>query len=127
MFAEGFAFGEMIDHVAPLLELFAPPVQLSPSMAGLEDCGGHCARARNNGAVAEECLARRFLEIQQDPVIGGLGNVYRLPGPENPADGRAKVRSDTVPMLCLLQSGFCFPGTPRPLRGVALWKAQARE
>ena len=47
-----------------------------------------------------------------------LENAHWLTGPENPADGPTKVKSDTVPLLLSLQSGSLCPGALRPLRGV---------
>ena len=69
-------------------------------------------------AAAEKFLVRHFLAIQQAVAREELGLVYWLPGLENPADGLTKTKSDAAPLLRLLESGACNPGTLRPLRGV---------
>ena len=68
--------------------------------------------------VAGKFLARHFLAIQQAVESGGLANVYWLPGLENPADSLAKIKSDMVPLLRMMESGCYNPGLLRPLRGL---------
>ena len=71
--------------------------------------------------IAEKYLARQFLITQKALEEGDRGNAYWLPGTENPADGRTKVRGEMVPLSRLLESGQFHPGQLRALRGVA-WK-----
>ena len=69
--------------------------------------------------VTEKYLVRHLLSIQQFIDEGELENVYWIPGVENPADGRAKLRSEMGPIMTLLETGRFQPGTLRPLKGLA--------
>ena len=69
--------------------------------------------------ITEKYLARHFLSIQQFLEDGELGNVYWLPGTENPADGLTKLRSEMGPIMALLETGTFRPGILRPLKGLA--------
>ena len=62
---------------------------------------------------------RHFLGIQQSLENKELDDIYWLPGTENPADGMTKMKSETSPMLNLLEFGEFYPGLLRPLMGVA--------
>ena len=48
-----------------------------------------------------------------------LGNVARIPGTENPADGLTKATSDRGPLFQLLETGMYRPGRLEQLRGVS--------
>ena len=61
----------------------------------------------------------KFLGAQQALYNKQLGNVYSFPGPETPAGGLTKKKSDVGPLLSLPQSGPSRPGAHRPLRGVS--------
>ena len=100
-------------------EFFAPFVDASPGMAVMEDCES-LTHLRNKKTIAEEYPARHFLGIQQNLENGKVGNVYWLPCPENLADRPAKVKSNTAPLLRLLQSGLSRPGALRLSRWVAI-------
>ena len=77
-------------------------------------------------AIAEEYLGSQFLGIRQTLETGELDDVHWLPGPDNPADGPAKVKSDMAPPLHLPLSGSFCPGTIGPLRGVAFTEGRGR-
>ena len=116
---EVYAFSEMIDHVALLREFYAPFSHISPGMVGMEDCESLFTHLKNRKMVTEKYLARHFLSIQQFLEDGELGNVYWLPGTENPADGLTKLRSEMGPIMALLETGNFRPGILRPLKGLA--------
>ena len=59
--------------------------------------------------VAEGYSVRHLPGFQQFLVNGELGNIYSLPGLENPADGVAEVKSDILPLLRLLESSQAAP------------------
>ena len=88
-------------------------------MAGLEDGESLSNHLRTKKMVTEKYLARHFLRAQQSREDKGLDNVCWFPGAESPADGATKVKSETLPMLTLLESGEFRPGALRPLRGVS--------
>ena len=69
--------------------------------------------------ITGKYLARNFLSIQQFVEEGELGNAYRLPGTENPADGLTRIKSEMGPILALLETGRLPPGLLRPLKGIA--------
>ena len=69
--------------------------------------------------ITEKYLVRHFLSIQQFLDEGELGNVYWIPGVENPADGLTKLRSEMGPIMTPLETGRFQPGTLRPLKGLA--------
>ena len=69
--------------------------------------------------VTEKYLARHVLSIQQLIDEGELGNVYWIPGVENPADGLTKLRSEMGPIATLLELGSFQPGILRPLKCLA--------
>ena len=60
----GYTLSEMSDHVALLRGVYAPFVDLSPSLVGLEDCQIPFIHLRNKKTVTEEHLARHFLGLQ---------------------------------------------------------------
>lgn len=74
--------------------------------------------------IANEYSARHSLSMQQSLGRHELGNFSWLPGADNPADGPAAVRRDTVPLLRLGVSGALSSGAPQPLHSVTI---QARE
>ena len=85
----------------------------------MEHCESHFAHLRHEKAIAEECLVRHFLGIQQAREVSGLDEVFWLPGPGNPADGPTRKESGMVPLCRMLKSGSFCPGARRPLRGDA--------
>ena len=103
-----------------LRELCAPSADSSMGRAGMEDSESLFTHPRNEKSVAAKYLGRQLLGIQLALENGALGDVFWLPGPENPADGVTKVQNDMAPLLRLLQSGSLCPGPLRPLRQVAL-------
>ena len=119
-----YAFSEMVDHMSLIREFYAPFVDISPGMVGLEDCESLFNHLRNKKMITEKYLVRHFLSIQQALEDGELENVYWLPGTENPADGMTKVRSEMAPMLQLLETGEFHPGTLRPLHGLGSSEGQ---
>ena len=92
---------------------------MSPHLVGMEDCDSLFAHLENRKMVTGKYVARHFLSIQQFIKEGELGNVYWLPGTENPADGHTKIKSEMGPILALLETGRCQPGFLRPLKGLA--------
>ena len=89
-------------------------------MVGFGDFESLYARLRNEKAIAEKFLVRRFLAIRQAMELKELGNVYRIPGPGNPADELTQLKSDLAPIMRALESGSYNPCTLRRLCGVAL-------
>ena len=87
-------------------------------MIGLEDCESLFTRVETEKAVTEEYSARRFLSIQPSPGQGDLGNIYRVPGMQQPAGELSKARSHMVPLLRLLESGKLSLGGLRPRQGM---------
>ena len=57
-----------------------------------------------------EVTVTSFLSVQQALGEGGLEKANWLPGTGNPDGGLARVRSDMVPLLRLLESGGCRLG-----------------
>ena len=117
--SEVYALSEMVDHMLLLVDTFGPFEGSNPGVVGLEDCESLFTHPKTKKMVAEKCLVRRFLSIQEALEEGDLENAYWLPGTEPSADGPTKVRSDMVPLLRLLESGGFCPGQLRPLKGVA--------
>ena len=91
-------------------------------MAGLGDCESLFARLKENTLITEKLLVRHFLATQQAIEIQELGNVYWIPGKENPAVRLTKLHSEILPLLRLLEAGTFNPGCLRPLKGVAFWE-----
>ena len=60
-------------------------------------------------------ISRHFWGIQGALGNGELGNVFWLPGTENPVGGLTKVKIDMVPVARALQTGSCFPDALRSL------------
>ena len=89
--------------------------------AGLGDCGSLSTHLKTEKMVAEKYLVHHFLSILQALEEGELENTHWPPGAGYPADGLAKVRSNVIPLLRVLESGCFNPGHLRPLKGVA-WK-----
>ena len=77
-------------------------------MVGMEDCESLFTHPENRKMVAGKYLVRHFVSIQQFVEDGELGNVYWLPGVENPAGGLTKIKSET------LDTGRFLPGLLRP-------------
>ena len=111
------AFSEMLDHVALSREFYDPVVAAFPGVTGFEICESLFANRKNKKVIAEKFSVRRVRGTQQ--LLGNkvLGNAFRPPGLERPAEGLIKVKSDSVPLLRLLESGASIPGTLGPLRG----------
>ena len=116
---EVYALSEMVNHMLLLKEFYGPFEGMDPGVEGLEDCESLLTHLKTEKMIAEKCLVRRFLSIQQFLGEGDLENANWLPGTENPADSLTKVRSDMVPLLRLLESGAFCPGHLRPLKSVA--------
>ena len=94
---KAYAFGEMMDRVAPLREFSAPFSDMPTGMIAREDCRGPFTHLRKQETAAEEYLLRLFLGIQQAPESSESGNDDWLRGTENPADGLAEVKSEMAP------------------------------
>ena len=73
---------------------------------------------RTKKMVAGKYPARHFLSTQQASGEGELGDIFLLPGAENPVGGLTNVRSDMAPLLSISESGRFRPGFLRPLKGV---------
>ena len=114
-----YAFSEMIDHMALLREFYGPFSRISPGLVGMEDCERLFTHLKNRGMVTEKYLVRHLLSSQQFLGDGELGNVYWIPGTENPADGLTDLRSEMGPIMALLETGRFQPGLLRPLEGLA--------
>ena len=117
---EVFALSGMVDHMLLSKDCHGLFEDMTPGVAGLEDCGGLFTHLQTKKMIAEKYPVRHFLRIQQALKEGDLENVCSLPGTENPAGSLTKERGDMVP-LRLLESGAFCPGHLRPLRGLA-WK-----
>ena len=91
-------------------------------MVGLEDCESLIAQLKTNKLITEKFLARHFSAVHQAIEIRELGNVYWIPRWENPADGLTKLRSESLPLLRLMESRTCNPGYLPPLKGAASWE-----
>ena len=70
---------------------------LDSKMAGSEDCGSLSTHMKSAKKIAEKYLVHHLWSTQQALEQGELGNVYWLPGAENPTDGLTRERSDVVP------------------------------
>ena len=116
---EGYAFSEMIDHMALLREFYAPFSRMSPGLVGMEDCESLFTHLENREMITGEYLVRHFPSIQQFVEEGELDNMYWLPGTENPVDGLTKIKSEMGPILALFETGRFQPGLLRPLKGLA--------
>ena len=101
--SEVHALSEMADHMPALNPGVNPEVNpgVDPGVVGLEGCESSFSFLKTWKTVY---LSGAQLTSED----GDLGDAYRLPETENPADGLAKVRSDMVPLLRLLESGL-FP------------------
>ena len=113
----------MLDHMSMLREFYGHFTGLYPGLAGLEDCESLFTHLKKSKMITEKFLARHFLSIQQALEQKELDNAYWIPGKENPADGLAKLRSEILPLLRLLESGAYNPGILRPLKGISLNEA----
>ena len=98
---------------------FSPFGDLDPKMAGTEDCGSLSTHMKSAKETTENYVVDHLWSTQQTLEQGELGNVYRLPGAENPTDGLTRERSDMVPPLRILESGRFNPGSSRPRKGAA--------
>ena len=75
--------------------------------------------------IAEKYVARPLLSLQEVAQSDTLGKAYWLSGTENPADGLAKRKCDTVPFSPLMRLGPFFPEAPRPSKEEATWETPA--
>ena len=116
------AFSEMLDYMSMLRGFYGHFADVYPGMVGLEDCESLFAHLRRKKMTTEKSLGRQLLAIQQAIEMKELGNVYWIPGLENPAGGLTRLKSDLVPLLRLIESGSYNPGNLRPLRGAASCK-----
>ena len=117
--AEVFAFSEMTDHMALLREFYDPFSRMSPGLVGMEACESLFTHLKNRKMATGEYPARHFLSIQRCIEEREPDNAYWLPGTENPVDGLTKVKSETGPILALLETGRCHPGLLLPPKGLA--------
>ena len=74
------ASSEMMEHAAFLRKFYSPFVNLSPGIAGFEDCESLLTHLKNIRMIAEKYLVRNFLSIQLALGQEDLDNVYRRPG-----------------------------------------------
>ena len=109
------ALSEMVDHLLSVKDFYGPFVGVNPGLAASEDCESPFTNLKTNKMLAEKYRVRHFTSIQQALEYGGLDTAHWSPGTENPADGLTKVRSKTVPLVRLLESGRYNPGSLRPL------------
>ena len=79
-------------------------------MGGLEDSESLFTHVKTKKVIAENFSARHSPSFQQALAQGGLGNFYRLPGTENPADGSTKVRKRYGPSTVRIAIGATQPG-----------------
>ena len=115
---EIYAFSEMLDHMSMPREFYGHFAGLFPGLVGLEDCESLFTHLKKCKMIAEKFLVRHFLSNRQAIEEQELGDVYWIPGKENPADGLTKLRSEPAPLLRLLESGSYNPGMLRPLKEV---------
>ena len=99
---------------------FDPFLDLSPAVTSLGDPESIVTRLRDEEAIAEDYLARNLRGAQRALGRNESGNVYCLPGTENPAGDPANVKSDALPLLRALQSRTFCPGALRQTRGAPL-------
>ena len=99
-----YASSELMDHVALLRELYASFADLSPGLVGLEVRESLFAYVDTARVITEKHPPRHSLSTQRSLGQGDLDTVYWLPGPEDPADGLTKERSDLAPSRRLLQA-----------------------
>ena len=119
---EVYAFSEMLDLMSMLRGFYGHFAGSNPGLIGLEDCESPFAHLKSK-TITEKFLVRHFLPIQQALEAKELNNVSWIPGKGNPADGLAKLRSEILPLLRLLESGAYNPGMLRPLKGISLNEA----
>ena len=105
-----------------LIRAFYGPFEvISTGMIGFGGSESLFAYLKTEESVAAKYLARHFLGIWQSLERDELGNVYWLPGTENPAGGLTGVRGDLVPPIHLPGSGNFSPGVLRSPRAVSPW------
>ena len=107
---ETYAYSEMVDHVSMLRGFYAHFLNLPPGMVGLVDCKCLFTHLKSKEITTGAFLVRHFLASQQTLETQELGNVYWLPGSENPADGLTKTESDAAELLRLSEPGTYDPG-----------------
>ena len=113
-----YAFSGMVDRAALLREFSANFADVSPGMVRMEDCESLFSHLHER-ATSGKHFARHFLGVQHSPDHVELDSVFWLSGPENPAGGLPKIKSNMEPSFRMLQSGSFRPGTLRSLRRVA--------
>ena len=84
---------------------YEPLEGLRQEMIGSVDCGSLLAHLTTKKTLKENMPAGALLRTQQAMQQGELGEIFRPPGIENPADRLTKVRSDMAPPLRPLESG----------------------
>ena len=117
---EVYACSKMLGRMPMLRKFNGRFLDLPPGIAGLEDCESLFTHLEKKKMIAEKFSVRRFVAMQQALAIQVLGNVYWIPGRENPADGLTKLQRKNPPLLRLLESRTYNPGYLRPLKGGAL-------
>ena len=105
-----YALREMVDRATLLRDFYEPLDNLAPGAAGLEGSESLLIHLRTKKISTGR--------IQQTLELGEWGNIFRLPGMENPADASTKIRSDMAPLLRILESGRVTPRNLRPLKCV---------
>ena len=108
---EVLAFSGMGDHMALF---FAPILDLSLGVVGLEGCEGLSTHLRNKKTFAGKVPEPHFLGLQRSLGDGELDNVSPEEFSGNPADGSTEVTSDMGPLERFPQSVFFCSGTLRP-------------
>ena len=92
---EVYAFSEMVGHTSLLREFYAHFVNSRTSLPHL----------KNKKTIPEKFPIRQFPAIRQSLEDEELDNANRLPGLENPADGRPEVESGMAPLPRLAEAG----------------------
>ena len=116
---EIFAPGEMWDHMEMIREVYTTLGHEKLGSYCLIDCESLLSYLRRGRLGTEKFLTRQFRSILDAAEGGDFGNVARIPGNENPADGLTKATSDRGPLSHLLQTGIHRLGRLEQLRGVS--------
>ena len=99
---EVYAFSGIAGHAEFITKFYAPSAGMVPAAARV-------CHLRHQNVIAGKFLARQPPPIQNLVQSNALTQAFRPPGLENPADGFAKLKYDSMPL----------PGALRPSRGVA--------
>ena len=107
----------MMEHMALSWDFFAPYLDVSPGLTGLEGREGLFTHLEMK--AWEQLPVRHFAATPGALVRGESDTAFRHSGLENPAGCLAKVKGDLVPLWSLLAAGSFSPGARLPPDGVA--------